>query len=146
MRRESYKVNLKGMLADCEANYARLLRLFPDILSSRERWLGLGTGDNKIVLSVQEQTPYTTLVAIKEVGKSGIINPPLVVVRLYHDAKLAEVTACQNVNYVRSKYAYPNRQMVQPDEKHQWNRFLGEWLGHCQAHGYVLEEEDQPLC
>ncbi|MBQ0798937.1 MAG: DUF1249 domain-containing protein [Porticoccaceae bacterium] len=155
MKRERYKVDLKGMLADCEANYARLLQLFPDIMSAAERRLGLGdssSGDSNSVLvfSVLERTPYTTLVEMTEVHAikmpgSGTMRPPKIKVRLYHDAKLAEVTTCQRVNYIQSKHAYPNEHMVQPDEKFQWNHFLGEWLAHCSAHGYALEEECLPL-
>lgn len=150
MKRERYKVDIKSMLADCEANYVRLLQLFPDMVSVAERRLGLGDGSSTVVFSVLERTPYTTLVEVTEVHTIKIpgadtMRPPKIKVRLYHDAKLAEVTTCQRVNYIQSKHAYPNEHMVQPDEKFQWNHFLGEWLAHCSAHGYALEEECSPL-
>ena len=150
MNGERYKVDLKSMQADCEANYVRLLRLFPDMMSSAERRVGLGDGGSTMVLSVLERTSYTTLVEMTQENavqalQLGMVSPPLIKVRLYHDAKLAEVTTCQRVNYIQSKHAYPNEHMVQPDEKFQWNHFLGEWLAHGLAHGYVLEEESLSL-
>lgn len=153
MKRERYKVDFKAMLADCEANYARVLRLFPDIMSSAERRVGLGKGGDILEFSVLERTAYTTLVSLGHVmagrateNQADALRPPVLRVRLYHDAKLAEVIACQRVNYVQSKNVYPNEHMLQPDEKFQWNHFLGEWLAHCLAHGYAVEEAGLPLC
>ena len=126
------------------------MQLFPAMVSAAERRLGLGDGSSAVVFSVLERTPYTTLVEMTEVHAitmqgPGTMPSPKIKVRLYHDAKLAEVTTCQRVDYIQSKYAYPNEHMVQPDEKFQWNHFLGEWLAHCSAHGYALEEECSPL-
>lgn len=144
MKRERYKVDLKSMLADCEANYVRLRRLFPDMMSATERGVGLGGGGHTLMLSVLERTSYTTLLELTQGGvaqaQRSVVRSPRLKVRLYHDAKLAEVTTCQRINYIQSNYDYPNEHMVQPDEKFQWNHFLGEWLANALAHGYVLEE------
>ena len=60
---------------------------------------------------------------------------PRLTVRLYHDARLAEVTEASPFRRVQARYPYPNSQMHQRDEKAQWNRFLGEWLAHVHDHG-----------
>ena len=60
-------------------------------------------------------------------------------VRVYHDAKAAEVIAFQDQRRFKAVYGYPNRQMRHPDEKVQINRFLGEFLRMCIAHGISLE-------
>jgi uncharacterized protein len=60
-------------------------------------------------------------------------------VRLYHDANLAEVVKCQRYRQFAPRYEYPNIDMHQIDEKAQMNRFLGELLAHCLAHGRVAE-------
>ncbi|EMP84373.1 hypothetical protein VC116063_002770 [Vibrio cholerae O1 str. 116063] len=36
---------------------------------------------------------------------------------------------------MQARYDYPNENMVQPDEKAQLNRFLGDWLTFCLKHG-----------
>jgi hypothetical protein len=50
------------------------------------------------------------------------------VIRLYHDARLAEVISNQDIRHIKPRYDYPNNQMHQPDEKQQINVFLKEWL------------------
>lgn len=151
VKRERYKVDVKAMLADCEANYVRLLRLFPEIQVSTERRLGVGEQGEIVELVVLERTPYTTLISIgkaqdesaekKRIARVEALHSPVLKVRLYHDAKLAEVVAWQRINYIQAKHDYPNEHMVQADEKFQWNHFLGDWLAHCLAHGYVVAEE-----
>lgn len=141
-----YKVDLKNFMARCESNYQRLRQIFPD-LSKDQRCLGLTNSQNReVVLSVKERTPFTTLLLIEErmrpdTGSVGInwSKPPALTVRMYHDAKLAEVVSCDAMRGIKPKNEYPNRKMLQRDEKAQWNRFLEEWLTVCQKQGYVIE-------
>ncbi len=53
------------------------------------------------------------------------------IVRLYHDAKLAEVLEDENGRQLKGRYSYPNRGMKHPDEKFRVNQHLGEWLLRC---------------
>ena len=157
-RRElRYRVDLKAFMACCEANYFRLLALFPDLHGADERRIGLSSGTEvEVVLTVLERTTYTTLLSIAQrqisadetpdtrserIDKSVTvrwIKPPVLTVRLYHDAQIAEVITNGSNRGVRPKNAYPNQQMFQPDEKRQWNHFLEEWLVLCRQHGYAI--------
>ncbi len=56
-------------------------------------------------------------------------------VRLYHDARMAEVVAYSGEKAGLASYEYPNEMMFQPDEKAQQNRFLAEWLSISLKHG-----------
>lgn len=140
-----YKVDLRGYMADCEANYFRLMKLFPDMLEeAAERRLGLShDSDHELFLIVRENTRYTTLIELSQVASAGRDNPwfrlPVLMLRLYHDARVAEVLSCDGFRRLQPRYGYPNQQMHQQDEKAQWNRFLGEWLSHCLARGYYPE-------
>jgi len=49
-------------------------------------------------------------------------------VRMYHDAKVAEVMNCSGHGTFEPEYGYPNKHMLQRDEKRQLNQLLGEWL------------------
>jgi hypothetical protein len=60
---------------------------------------------------------------------------PNISVRVYHDAKSAEVIKIDNQKVFHGVYEYPNRKMRQPDEKEQINRFLGEVLSLCIENG-----------
>jgi hypothetical protein len=61
-------------------------------------------------------------------------------IRLYHDARLAEVLTTQDIRQVKPRYDYPNIQMHQQDEKQQTNQFLNEWLHLCLRLGQVNVE------
>jgi len=146
-------------MACCEANYFRLLSLFPGLHSEDERRIGLSLGaEVEVVLTVLERTSYTTLLSITQQQISTVeapdtrsertdksvtvrwVKPPVLTVRLYHDAQIAEVITYGSNRGVRPKNAYPNQQMFQPDEKRQWNHFLEEWLELCRQHGYAVSE------
>jgi len=134
-------------MADCDANYFRLMKLFPEMTREMaERKLGINhDGAHEMRLSVLENTRYTTLIELSQVASAGNDNPwcrlPVLTLRLYHDARVAEVLTCDGVRHIRPRYGYPNRRMYQQDEKAQWNRFLGEWLSHCLTRGYDLQPQ-----
>ena len=141
--RERYRVDLLELQAACEANYLRLMRLLPDMrnqpdirriaMSQSDRLLGV------LVLKVVESCPYTTTVQISQQDCLPWLPVPQMDVRVYHDARMAEVISAENARRFRGIYSYPNAQMHQPDEKNQLNLFLGEWRGHCLACGHELE-------
>lgn len=61
-------------------------------------------------------------------------------VRLYHDASVAEVIACQGYRRFLVRHEYPNRHMHHQDEKSQLNKFLGELLAFCLISGRVMQD------
>lgn len=132
-------------MARCEANYVRLYKVFPDIATEQRRCLGVAAqAENEVILSVVERTPYTTLVAIEQRHSAASeiaewYRAPILKVRMYHDARLAEVVSFARARGVKPSIAYPNKKMLQRDEKAQWNRFLEEWLIICIQYGYVVE-------
>src|SRR5690606_2929911 len=90
---------------------------------------------------VVERSPYTVLLNIYQQGStadSEWVRRPFLKVRLYHDARMAEVVDYAGIRMVLPRYAYPNNRMHQPDEKAQWNSFLAEWLSMAIGHGYAV--------
>jgi uncharacterized protein YqiB (DUF1249 family) len=147
-----YKVDLKRYMADCDANYVRLLKLFPAMVQEAEceseRKIGICHGvDRVLCLRVLEQTPYTTLIRLSQDGADdnpvqrfyGWLTLPVLTLRLYHDARVAEVVSCEGSRRAFPRYEYPNERMYHQDEKAQWNQFLSEWLAYCLEHGYEVE-------
>ncbi|BCG27333.1 MULTISPECIES: DUF1249 domain-containing protein [Pseudomonas] len=141
--RDRYRVDLVGLQAACEANYARLMRLLPqmrEVQSSRR--VALSQGERLVgvlALDVVEACPYTTTLKVRQELSLPWLPSPQLEVRVYHDARMAEVVGAENARRLRSFYPYPNADMHQPDEKSQLNVFLGEWLSHCLACGHELE-------
>lgn len=130
---------LRDLQAVYEANYLRLVRLAPGLRAGEGRCFLLADGRGeaaRVTLRVGERGPWTTVVEILEEGDGeGWLAPMAARVRLYHDARLAEVLELQRRRRLQAWYPYPNEAMHQPDEKLQANRFLGEWLAHCRLHG-----------
>ena len=137
-----YKPNLREYIGQCELNYIRLEKLLPCLGETDERVFGVDQGNEElgqVRCSVIERSKFTTTVElVQESELSDWMPKPTIKVRLYHDARMAEVLAFQKNRYIKPKYEYPNRNMFQRDEKAQNNRFLGEWLQHCLQHGREL--------
>ncbi len=143
MPQKRYSINLPAHMAECDANYVRLLKLFPDLREEdgREFAVELGAQAVRIELAVLERAPYTTLIALtqRELGNSSWLRQPQITIRLYHDATCAEVVAYQHARDFKAVYDYPNPDMHQPDEKAQVNRLLSELLAVCLQRGQIVE-------
>ena len=141
--RERYRVDLIELQAACEANYARLMRLLPGMREAQgARRVALSQGERQLgvlALEVVESCPYTSTVQVRQEHSLPWLPVPQLEVRVYHDARMAEVTGAQCARRFRGIYPYPNAAMHHPDEKTQLNVFLGEWLSHCLACGHETE-------
>lgn len=139
MSKASYKVDLRGLHALCEANYARLLRLFPDYESRNVYQFSLAAA--QIHFEVLERSRYTTLFSLQcflssTAATPATLLPPLrLEARAYHDAAMLEVVRFQSGGKTEGRYQYPNPSMHQQDEKLRQNSFLADWLSHCLHHG-----------
>lgn len=142
--RRRYCVDLAAGQAECEANYFRLDRLL-HAFREDDRCFALGA-HLQMHICVKERSPYTTLLEIEQAPTAVASLAPSLSVRVYHDAQLAEVVAFSYLRRVLPRYDYPNPAMHQPDEKAQWNRFLGEWLSHCLQFGVPLDRPLSEFC
>lgn len=89
-------------------------------------------------LRVLEETPYTQLIEISHQFHTAAELVPGVTfsVRIYSDARLAEVIKYQGRTNIQPRYRYPNHQMHVPDEKYQMNLLLYDWLCTCNRLNY----------
>lgn len=142
-QRDRYRVDLVGLQSACEANYARLLRLLPDMRNApAARRIAVTQGEQMLgvlTLEVLMACPYTTTLRVGQELSLPWLPVPQLEVQVYHDARMAEVIGAQHARRFRGIYPYPNALMHQPDEKAQLNVFLGEWLSHCLACGHEYE-------
>ncbi|MCP5180970.1 MAG: DUF1249 domain-containing protein [Pseudomonadales bacterium] len=132
-----YSIDLPRHMAVCDANFLRLQKLFPDMRhhDAREFCVTPGTVAQVVRIHVLERGPYTTLIGLTHVAAEGVLPEPVFKVRVYHDARSAEVVEFQRQKRFAAVYAYPNQLMRQRDEKAQVNLFLGEVLAHCLRFG-----------
>ena len=139
---KKYRPHLPTLMALCEINYMLLLRILADKEQVGEQRCFFISDFLSYRITVNEVTKYTTLITIiQEANIRGYnlteLFRPKMVVRLYHDARMAEVISNQDVQQIKPRYDYPNERMHLPDEKQQVNYFLKEWLQLCLKLGQV---------
>ena len=131
-----YSIDLAGLHASCESNYARLLQLFPDYEVTNLREFQL-SGGARVRIEVVGRCRYTTLMRARQQGNDhDWLAPPRFELRVYHDVRMVEVTGLRAGQPVAARYEYPNPAMHARDEKVQQNKFLAEWLEHCLRQGH----------
>lgn len=143
MIRERYRIDLAGLQSTCEINYARLMRLLPDMrrIGARRR-IALSEGSRLLGvlgLTVVESCPYTNTLHFYQEQAAPWLPVPWMQVRVYHDVRMAEVISTDRSPRLQPVYPYPNPDMHQPDEKNQLNLFLGQCLSHMLICGHEPE-------
>lgn len=138
-----YVPDLIADMAECDANYIRLRRLFPDMDQEDDVKFGVrGTMEDgaTVEIKITERCPFTTMLTVHVDSEEDkpYIRWPNLDVRIYHDVKTAEVVRFERHRNFRFRYPTPNPDMFQPDEKSQINKFLGELLTFCIEHGHSL--------
>jgi|AntAceMinimDraft_11_1070367.scaffolds.fasta_scaffold00374_16 hypothetical protein len=137
LNKKPFKIDLTELHGICDANYARLLRVFPDYENSNARQMLVGPAS--VCLAVIERCRYTTIFQLhQQRADSRWLGQLRVEVRAYHDVRMLEVMAFQSSRQVAARYQYPNRHMFAQNEKYQQNRFLADWLEHCLQNGRAV--------
>lgn len=123
--------------SNCDHAYLLLIKLLPSFeLSSERTFLVEGSaGLQKMSMQVIERTPYTSLIHVGPISDSEDTPGFTMIIRAYHDARMAEVISCGAVGRLQVRFQYPNDKMAHPDEKAQLNRFMREWLTHSLTFG-----------
>lgn len=130
-----YRPSLKQLHSTCEHNYAALMRLTRRLTAVGDTLVVLVGPRQRFRLRLDEQFRYTSTVSIEQLGPVPHYLRARMQVRLYHDARMAEVCASQHFSRLAPRYSYPNDKMHQPDEKMQVNLFLSDWLRLCLQQG-----------
>lgn len=129
-----------------EHNYATLCALFPEIVAGNLSSLKLDLEHSSVILKIKEKNKYTLLL---EVAEKNLVNPVWkqalnMRVRLYTDAKLAEVVHYQGKTRFLPKYDTPNPKMYHRDEKQQINHLLYDWLLYLNR--YLCRKNEEVIC
>lgn len=134
-----YIPDLVEQSSQCERNYLKMMKLMPLFYEQDEYRYELHSDKGSLgglKLRVTERFKYTATVEVTQLMDFGEWLPaPTMLVRVYHDARMAEVIAFQNKRRFKGTYDYPNDDMHHKDEKAQLNSFLGQWLNYCMQHG-----------
>ncbi len=125
-----------------EANYRRLNRLVPQLKELSVNAMH-PLPHSYVTIKILEQYKYTSVIALKQSLHINTSNKELsdfqakiplnsidMELRICHDACLAEVIGYQGKSPIQSASVYPNKHMLQIDEKRQLNLFLKDVLEH----------------
>jgi uncharacterized protein YqiB (DUF1249 family) len=135
-KKKRFQMDLAELHALSEANYARLLQLFPDYQQANERQFRLG--QRLVVLTVIDRDRHTTTLTVQyHAPQLPKLMDSSLYLRMYHDVSMAEVVKHRSSRRLESRYDYPNSEMYQPDEKQQQNQFLSELLSLCLSEAHA---------
>jgi hypothetical protein len=138
-----YVPKLANMHQVCEINYGRLLRLLPDCDTEDLQYQFKVNASLLYTIKIIECSRYTSTLEMSQKNQMGYeFLRPVVQVRLYHDAKMAEVISAQNIGSLKPSYQYPNTKMYQKNEKEMVNLFLAEWLQFCLTQSSQLHSSE----
>lgn len=143
MINNKYRPSLSGLMNLCSVNYMLTTKLLGQSHELNDQLQFFINDALQYQITILEVTRYTTLVrieqqqAVSEDLHQSVSNAltPSMTIRLYHDARMAEVITSQSIRRIKPRYDYPNQKMHLPDEKQQTNLFLKEWLQMCHEHG-----------
>ena len=135
-KKKRFQMDLAELHALSEANYARLLQLFPDYQQANERQFRLG--QRLVVMTVIDRDRHTTTLTVQyHAPHLPKLMDSSLYLRMYHDVSMAEVVKHRSSRRLESRYDYPNSEMYQPDEKQQQNQFLSELLSLCLSEAHA---------
>ncbi|MCY7296280.1 DUF1249 domain-containing protein [Alteromonas sp. a30] len=130
-----YYPDLRTLHSVCDVNYVRLLKLLPDCDTEQLQYEFGAKNALQYRITIEEVSRYTSTVVMSQINPEmpNYLKPSMRI-RLYHDARMAEVIASQNIARFEASYEYPNKNMHQRNEKEMVNHFLSEWLSFCLNH------------
>jgi uncharacterized protein YqiB (DUF1249 family) len=139
--------DLPALMELYELNYMQLRQLVPDVHAIQDCSISRVEGALDLYLSVLERSRYTTTfhLSYQFTDAAGDFPAPDLVVRMCHDAQVAEVIsrgrrrARPDTDYDRFHHQY----CIQT----QWqvNRFLHKWLGYCLRQGHAFSPAREQL-
>ena len=130
--------DLGELMAIYECNYIRLRQLLPQLASMKEAAVSRVEGALDLHVRVDERNRYTTTLTLtyEFEDELGRFLAPDIQVRIYHDARLAEVLRCGRLRGQRDAAYDTGRRDYTLDAKWRINRFLQKWLGYCLRQGH----------
>ena len=123
-----------------EYNFQCLIQLLPELQSPQRRLLSYSGTAGGLSVEVVEHHKYTTIIRLTQILPVSLplTGNPVMMVRVYHDARVAEVLSYQHHQRFQPRYDYPNPDMRQRREKQRVNEFLGEWLRFCLVNNWRI--------
>lgn len=114
-----------------EQNYRVLMKMMHEQLEKGTECVAHYENESMIIkATLLETCKYSQVIDLEEKSTiaSNLLEGLRLKIRIYHDARVAEVIDYQGHYRIKAKYDYPNPNMYYPNEKRQVNQLLAEWL------------------
>lgn len=123
-----------------ESNYVRLRRLAPALNAIEGAMTSTVAGDCPLHLRIEERGPYTTTFTLTYLFDSpaGQFADPDLQVRVYHDARLAEVLSCARWHRHEVLASIKSDLYCQLGDRWLRNVMLNKWLDYCVERGHLF--------
>lgn len=131
------------LMALYEKNYIRFNQLVRNIDHIEGENHSIKSGNTTLYLELLERCRYTTTVLLtyRMELPEGKLETPGMKVRIYHDARQAEVMSCCRDE--SSQFNWLNRSACGSTLQWRWrmNWFLYKWLNHCLKTGHTFPQQ-----
>lgn len=124
-----------------ESNYLRAGWLAGDLRALEGRQVSRIESDCDLILTVCEQTPYTTSIHLTycfDAADNPLLLPDMTV-RLYHDARLAEAHSWAGEHRHDLLRAWRGAVERELDQRWARNMVLNKWLEYCVDRGHRFQ-------
>jgi uncharacterized protein YqiB (DUF1249 family) len=127
-----------GLMDLYERNYIGIRRLAPSLPPPRTQRVSRVSGGLNLYLEVLDRFRYTTELSLTYHFHKGFgcVAEPDLRVRVYHDARLAEVVAAQLRRCPAFRQSDDFWQQTPLRARWHVNRFLYKWLNYCLHQGH----------
>lgn len=130
-----------GLLLALNAeNYARLQARLPPIRSAAEPvWVAAGLDGSRLYLEQLERQRHTEVLRLTQVFGQGATAEvePCAYLRLYHDARLAEVTHFRLGEGLKARFGPPRAIGPQARQRYRLAHFLSRWIDYLDLAGHA---------
>lgn len=134
-----------------ESNYIRLGWLIPQPHSIQTTAISRVAGDCPLHVRIEERSRYTTTLTLTYVFDEPVSEPaklrdPDLQIRVYHDARLAEVQSC--ARWHRHEVLKSIRSGFARSLGDRWlrNVMLNKWLDYCVERGHRFDAQSSSVC
>ena len=129
-----------GLMTLYESNYVRLGWLVPDFASVVHEQVSNVPGDCPLTLRLAERSRYTTTLALTYLfdDPAGVVADPDLEIRIYHDARLAEVSRCARWHRHEALSSIRSNLGQQLGDRWLRNVMLNKWLDYCVERGHCF--------
>ncbi|MGI9291400.1 MAG: DUF1249 domain-containing protein [Gammaproteobacteria bacterium] len=129
-----------GLMTLYEANYIKFMQLVPALSQRKGEFISQRPEDCDLHLTIEQQSKYTcelrlTYLFTEEQTNGELFDPDLIV-RIYYDARMAEVYSWINQHRHTVLHALNNECRSQMSERWARNIMLSKWLDYLSDRGH----------